>query len=47
MDSDVVLVLDAGKLVEAGPPLELAAREGGAFRALIHGKKNEEWILDL
>ena len=39
MDSDVVLVLDAGKLVEAGPPSELAAKEGGAFRALIHGKK--------
>ena len=39
MDSDVVLVLDAGKLVEAGPPAELAVREGGAFRALIHGKK--------
>jgi ATP-binding cassette, subfamily C (CFTR/MRP), member 1 len=39
MDSDVVLVLDAGKLVEAGLPSELAAKEGGAFRALIHGKK--------
>jgi len=39
MDSDVVLVLEAGKLVEAGPPAELAAREGGAFRALLHGKR--------
>jgi len=39
MDSDVVLVLDAGKLVEVGPPAELAAKEGGVFRALIHGKK--------
>jgi ATP-binding cassette, subfamily C (CFTR/MRP), member 1 len=39
MDSDVVLVLDAGRLVEAGPPSELAVREGGAFRALVHGKK--------
>ncbi|KAK3319199.1 ABC transporter [Apodospora peruviana] len=34
MDSDVVLVLDSGKLVEAGAPSELAAREGGVFRAL-------------
>jgi ATP-binding cassette, subfamily C (CFTR/MRP), member 1 len=39
MDSDVVLVLDGGKLVEAGPPTELAAKEGGKFRSLIHGKK--------
>ncbi|KAK3367203.1 ABC transporter [Lasiosphaeria ovina] len=39
MDSDVVLVLDAGKLVEAGPPVELAFKEGGRFRALIRGKR--------
>jgi ABC-type multidrug transport system fused ATPase/permease subunit len=39
MDSDVVLVLDAGRLVEAGPPSELATREGSAFRVLIHGKR--------
>ncbi|KAL1899178.1 hypothetical protein Sste5346_003100 [Sporothrix stenoceras] len=39
MDSDVVLVLEAGKLVEAGPPSELEAKENGAFRTLIHGKR--------
>ncbi|CAK7207178.1 hypothetical protein SEUCBS139899_009986 [Sporothrix eucalyptigena] len=41
LDSDVVLVLDAGMLVEAGPPSELAARQGGALFKLIHGKRNE------
>lgn len=39
MDSDVVLVLEAGRLVEAGPPSEMETREDGAFRALIHGKR--------
>ncbi|KAK0717286.1 P-loop containing nucleoside triphosphate hydrolase protein [Lasiosphaeria miniovina] len=39
MDSDVVLVLDAGKLVEAGPPAKLASKEGRRFRALICGKR--------
>jgi ATP-binding cassette subfamily C (CFTR/MRP) protein 1 len=34
MDSDLILVLDAGKLVEAGAPSELAEKEGGIFRAL-------------
>jgi ATP-binding cassette, subfamily C (CFTR/MRP), member 1 len=41
MRSDIVLVLDSGKLVEAGPPSELVAKEGGAFAALIHGKRFE------
>jgi len=39
MDSDILLVLEAGKLVEVGSPSELTAREGGKFRALYHGKK--------
>jgi ATP-binding cassette, subfamily C (CFTR/MRP), member 1 len=39
IDSDMVLVLDAGKLEESGPPSELATIKGGAFRALVHGKK--------
>lgn len=39
MDSDVVLVLDAGKLVEVGPPRELVEKEGGYFRTL-YGRKN-------
>lgn len=41
MDSDVVLVLDGGKLVEVGPPSELANKEGGFFRSLIHGKRRD------
>jgi ABC-type multidrug transport system fused ATPase/permease subunit len=39
MDSDVVLVLRTGKLVEAGPLSTLAAREGGVFRALLSENK--------
>jgi ABC-type multidrug transport system fused ATPase/permease subunit len=41
LDSDVVLVLDGGKLVEVGPPSELANKEGGMFRSLIHGKRRD------
>lgn len=37
LDSDVVAVLDAGALVELGPPGELLEREGSAFKAL-HGR---------
>jgi ATP-binding cassette, subfamily C (CFTR/MRP), member 1 len=38
MDSDVVLVLDAGRLVEAGAPTELAQKEWGVFKNL-YGQK--------
>jgi ATP-binding cassette subfamily C protein CydC len=31
---DRVLVMEAGRVVEAGAPAELLARQGGAFRAL-------------
>lgn len=34
MDSDVVVVLDKGKVVEVGPPQELLKKEGGSFRKL-------------
>jgi ABC-type multidrug transport system fused ATPase/permease subunit len=37
LDSDKVLVLDEGQVVEFGPPQELLKREGGAFRGLVHG----------
>lgn len=37
MDSDVVLVLDGGKLVEVGPPRELVKKEGGVFQTLYGG----------
>ncbi|KAK8149436.1 hypothetical protein G3M48_007029 [Beauveria asiatica] len=39
MDSDVVLAMHGGKLFEAGPPSELAEREGGILGALPSGKK--------
>lgn len=38
MDSDVVLVLSGGKLVQVGSPAELSVKEGGAFRALLSGE---------
>ncbi|KAK6206478.1 hypothetical protein LQW54_007771 [Pestalotiopsis sp. IQ-011] len=38
MDKDVVLVLDAGKLAEAGRPSELVEKADGLFRDLIRGK---------
>jgi ATP-binding cassette subfamily C (CFTR/MRP) protein 1 len=37
VDSDRILVLDAGEVAEFGAPQELLAREGGAFRGLVHG----------
>lgn len=37
--ADLVLVLSAGELVEAGPPAELAARPGGAFAALLAAQR--------
>ncbi|KAJ6781871.1 hypothetical protein PWT90_06528 [Aphanocladium album] len=37
MDSDLVLVMNSGKLVEAGPPSELLQKEDGFFRALQAG----------
>ncbi|KAM7217664.1 hypothetical protein V8F06_006919 [Rhypophila decipiens] len=37
MDSDVVLVLDGGKLVEVGPPGDLVQKEGGVFKTLYGG----------
>lgn len=35
LSSDRVLVMAAGRVVESGPPAELAAREGGVFAALL------------
>jgi ABC-type multidrug transport system fused ATPase/permease subunit len=35
MDSDLVVVLDAGKVLEAASPTELLANPAGAFRALF------------
>lgn len=35
MDGDVIVVLDAGEVVEAGSPHELMALEGGRLRAMV------------
>jgi ATP-binding cassette subfamily C (CFTR/MRP) protein 1 len=43
MDSDVVLVFDAGKLVEVGSPLELVEKEaaGGVFKTLYMARSTD------
>ena len=41
-----VLVVEAGRVVESGPPLELAAREGSAYRRLLDAEdlaRQEIW----
>ena len=35
-DSDIILVLDAGRVGEYGPPEELLRRPEGLYRALVH-----------
>lgn len=46
IDSDRVVVLDAGKVVEFGTPKDLARREGGVFRELmVKAGLGEELIL--
>ena len=35
LDSDMLLVLSDGKLVEQGSPNELSCREGGTFARLV------------
>ena len=35
MDSDMLLVLSDGKLVEQGSPAELSCRQGGTFARLV------------
>jgi ABC-type multidrug transport system fused ATPase/permease subunit len=39
MDSDRILVLDAGHVIEYGPPAELLLKPGGAFRSLVEKDK--------
>jgi len=35
IDSDLVLVLSEGELIEAGPPQDLLAKESGAFKKMV------------
>jgi ATP-binding cassette subfamily B protein len=37
-DFDRVLVIEGGRIVEAGPPAELAAREGSRYRAMLEAE---------
>ncbi len=39
LDSDKVLVLDAGKIVEMGSPSDLLANPAGAFRTLYDAQR--------
>lgn len=36
MDFDKVIVMDAGRIVETGPPQELAKKNRGRFNALVN-----------
>jgi ABC-type multidrug transport system fused ATPase/permease subunit len=42
MDSDKILVLNAGKLIEFDSPVNLLRREGGAFRSLVDGSGDKD-----
>lgn len=37
MDSDLIAVLDAGRVIETGPPAALSADESSHFASLIRG----------
>jgi ATP-binding cassette subfamily C (CFTR/MRP) protein 4 len=41
MDSDVVVVVDEGRIVETGPPAELMKRRGGHFASLVEASRSE------
>ncbi|OSD00621.1 P-loop containing nucleoside triphosphate hydrolase protein [Trametes coccinea BRFM310] len=44
MDSDKIMVLDAGQIVEFGKPSELLQREGGFLRALVEESSDKEHL---
>lgn len=39
LDADVVVVMDAGRIVEVGPPKDLLVREGGWFATLVGARR--------
>jgi len=47
MNSDKILVLDAGKLVEFDSPASLLRQENGAFRSLVDGSGDKEYLYTL
>lgn len=42
MDSDKILVLDAGKLVEFDSPETLLAKSSGVFKAMVDGSGDKD-----
>lgn len=47
VDSDKVLVMDNGRIVESGSPLELLQRENGCFRGMIEQDSEKETLISL
>ena len=47
MNSDKIIVLDAGRLVEFDSPLRLLGKEGGLFKALVDESGDKETLYDL
>jgi len=41
IDSDLVLVLDGGKLVEMGPPQELVNMKNGIFATMVAASRRK------
>ena len=39
IESDKIVVMEAGRAVEVGTPAELRAKEGGIFRGMLEGRK--------
>lgn len=47
MDSDKILVLDAGTLVEFDSPQNLLAKESSTFKAMVDGSGDREALYSL
>lgn len=47
MDSDKILVLDAGKLVEFDSPQALLAKESGAFKTMVDQSGDQDVLYAL
>lgn len=47
MDSDKVLVLDAGSVVEFEAPANLLAGSGGVFKDMVDGSGDRDALYDL
>jgi len=45
MDTDRIMVLDAGRIVELDTPNKLLQKEDSIFRALVYASKDKEALL--